>query len=193
MVMDIADFPEPHGSGQGQGSGVGSKRSSKQPANPSSLQLLKYPESELRSQTRLPKLFLDGNVLRPGEALSEFFLQIHQDQRGMVKINQIEACHLIPIQRHQTQLPSRKCIGQSTPQPLRNIFNLCDHFQVLSGQNLEAKIVMVGVYRWLGCFKIDSIDPVDLLKINRSKQIGQGLLSGSMPSVVLEIALNLVS
>src|SRR5882672_4991364 len=113
-VMDIADFLETHGPCQAEGGDVGSKCSSIQAANASSPKLLKYPKSKLRPQTRLPKLLFDGDVFGPGEVSSEFFPQIHQNQRGMFKINQIEARDLVPVQRHETQLPSRECFYQST-------------------------------------------------------------------------------
>src|SRR5580704_732770 len=167
-VVNIADFLEPHGSRQGKRGGVGPECSSIQPANASPLQFLKYPVPKLRSQARFPKLLLDCDVFGPRETFSEFFLQIHQDQCGMVKINQIEARHLVSVQGHQTQLPPRDCSRQLTAQPLRHIFNLRDHSHVLRSQNLESELVIDKVRGRKGPVKIDSVNPVDLSKINRS-------------------------
>ena len=60
-------------------------------------------------------------MLGPSEASAELFLQIHQNQNGMVKIDQIEAHDLVPVQRNQTQLPCCDSFPQLTSQPLRDM------------------------------------------------------------------------
>jgi hypothetical protein len=78
-------------------------------------------------------------------------------------------------------------------QPFRDIFNLCDHIHVLSRQDFEREIVIAEVFWRFDCVKLDPVDPVDLVKIHRSNQIGQGLVSGDTPSVISQIPKDLVS
>jgi hypothetical protein len=62
----------------------------------------------------------------------------------------------------------------------------------LNGENLKREIVRVGVLRQLGFIEIDPVKAVDLLKINRTKEIGYALLDCDLPSIIFQIALNFV-
>src|SRR5260370_3312543 len=125
--MDIANLLESDGPRQFQGSLVGRKCSTVQPVKTPLPKLFKNSVSQLRSQARPAKLFVDCNVLRPGDASPELSLKIYQDQRGLSKIDEVESGDLVAVQGNQAQLPCGDFLLQLTLQPLGAIFDVRDH------------------------------------------------------------------
>ena len=190
--MDVANLLESDGPRQFQGSRVGTKCSTVQPAKTPLPKLFKNSVSQLRSQARLAKLFLNRNVFRPGDASPELSLKIYQDQRGSSKIDEVESGDLVAVQCNHAQLPGRDFLFYLTSQPFGDIFDVRDHAHVLNGENLKREIVRVGVLRQFRFIEIDPVNAVDLLKINRTKEVGYALLDRDLPSIIFQIALNFV-
>lgn len=190
--MDIGNFLESDGSCQVERGRVGNERSPIQPANTSPLQLTKNPESKLGAEPRLPIFFSNSDVFGPCAVRSEFSRQVYQSKRGAVQTYQIEPGYSVTIERHKARLPGRNRSLQSPAQPLCDGFNLSYCVCVFSGQKLEGEIVAVPVHRRFGVRKIDSVDSIDLAKINRSNQVSHGLPECDIPSVVLPVATNFV-
>src|SRR5882724_7205074 len=105
--MNIANLLESDGPRQLQRSRVGTKCSTVQPVKTPFPKLFKNSVSKLRSQARSTKLFLNCNVFRPGHASPELSLKIYEDQRGLPKIDEVEAGDLVAVQRNHAQLPCR--------------------------------------------------------------------------------------
>ena len=190
--MDIANLLESDGPRQLQGSRVGTKCSTVQPVKTPLPKLFKNSVSQLRSQARPAKLFVDCDVLRPGHASPELSSKIYQDQRGLSKIDEVESGDLVAVQRNHAQLPCGDFLLQLTSQPFGDIFDVRDHAHVLNRENLKREIVRVGVLRQLGFIEIDPVKTVGLFKVNRAKEIGYALLNRDSPSIIFQIALNFV-